>query len=142
MVLAFFFLMIRRPPRSTLFPYTTLFRSGRHGRPEGDVQHVLTRKTLSREDHRCQGHLNAPSAHAEHAGEKADEGTDGHVDEQPLVHALLPGRCARRQATNPEDRRIPSPASGCSRPSPTRERESMSRTAELVSRTAQLADRR
>src|SRR5256886_16497909 len=27
----FFFLMIRRPPRSTLFPYTTLFRSPRLG---------------------------------------------------------------------------------------------------------------
>src|SRR2546427_1746319 len=27
MNLLFFFLMIRRPPRSTLFPYTTLFRS-------------------------------------------------------------------------------------------------------------------
>src|SRR3712207_8076067 len=27
----FFFLMIRRPPRSTLFPYTTLFRSDRNG---------------------------------------------------------------------------------------------------------------
>src|SRR5256885_10987223 len=27
-LLSFFFLMIRRPPRSTLFPYTTLFRSG------------------------------------------------------------------------------------------------------------------
>src|SRR2546430_12621170 len=27
MQLVFFFLMIRRPPRSTLFPYTTLFRS-------------------------------------------------------------------------------------------------------------------
>src|SRR2546427_4903936 len=26
----FFFLMIRRPPRSTLFPYTTLFRSRGH----------------------------------------------------------------------------------------------------------------
>src|SRR6476619_8332882 len=26
-VVLFFFLMIRRPPRSTLFPYTTLFRS-------------------------------------------------------------------------------------------------------------------
>src|SRR3712207_7048252 len=26
-MLGFFFLMIRRPPRSTLFPYTTLFRS-------------------------------------------------------------------------------------------------------------------
>src|SRR3712207_8496180 len=31
-----FFLMIRRPPRSTLFPYTTLFRSDR-GRGGGDV---------------------------------------------------------------------------------------------------------
>src|SRR5438132_8355086 len=30
----FFFLMIRRPPRSTLFPYTTLFRS----RPAGLAQ--------------------------------------------------------------------------------------------------------
>src|SRR2546425_12544152 len=30
--LIFFFLMIRRPPRSTLFPYTTLFRSAH---PEG-----------------------------------------------------------------------------------------------------------
>src|SRR2546427_7880213 len=28
-LLFFFFLMIRRPPRSTLFPYTTLFRSRR-----------------------------------------------------------------------------------------------------------------
>ena len=27
-MLVFFFLRIRRPPRSTLFPYTTLFRSG------------------------------------------------------------------------------------------------------------------
>src|SRR3712207_9286943 len=34
-----FFLMIRRPPRSTLFPYTTLFRSGRAGDEPGDVGH-------------------------------------------------------------------------------------------------------
>src|SRR5690349_22582332 len=33
--LLFFFLMIRRPPRSTLFPYTTLFRS-RVGTYEGE----------------------------------------------------------------------------------------------------------
>src|SRR2546429_5913470 len=39
----FFFLMIRRPPRSTLFPYTTLFRSlclggslARYGQPHSD----------------------------------------------------------------------------------------------------------
>src|SRR6266403_2552957 len=30
-ILFFFFLMIRRPPRSTLFPYTTLFRSASRG---------------------------------------------------------------------------------------------------------------
>src|SRR3712207_7122632 len=30
-LVSFFFLMIRRPPRSTLFPYTTLFRSGTEG---------------------------------------------------------------------------------------------------------------
>src|SRR2546429_6145849 len=30
--LFFFFLMIRRPPRSTLFPYTTLFRSYANGK--------------------------------------------------------------------------------------------------------------
>src|SRR5256886_13173705 len=40
MYLCFFFLMIRRPPRSTLFPYTTLFRSSwrasfRSARPGG-----------------------------------------------------------------------------------------------------------
>src|ERR1039458_10858440 len=35
---SFFFLMIRRPPRSTLFPYTTLFRSSTNQtwwRPDG-----------------------------------------------------------------------------------------------------------
>src|SRR2546429_6697328 len=31
LLFVFFFLMIRRPPRSTLFPYTTLFRSVRRG---------------------------------------------------------------------------------------------------------------
>src|SRR3712207_7512614 len=31
----FFFLMIRRPPRSTLFPYTTLFRSRSGPAPQG-----------------------------------------------------------------------------------------------------------
>src|SRR5258708_8885281 len=33
--------MIRRPPRSTLFPYTTLFRSGNHiRRGEGGLLHL------------------------------------------------------------------------------------------------------
>src|SRR6266704_4247723 len=34
----FFFLMIRRPPRSTLFPYTTLFRSSRRGGDPRDLR--------------------------------------------------------------------------------------------------------
>src|SRR2546428_12874484 len=49
-LMCFFFLMIRRPPRSTLFPYTTLFRSRlldqsaraakrRAGRPGDGVSH-------------------------------------------------------------------------------------------------------
>src|SRR2546429_6716822 len=38
----FFFLMIRRPPRSTLFPYTTLFRSlyRRNAEPPWDVSFI------------------------------------------------------------------------------------------------------
>src|SRR3712207_7139041 len=35
----FFFLMIRRPPRSTLFPYTTLFRSHVEQRDRAERQH-------------------------------------------------------------------------------------------------------
>src|SRR5438309_12082213 len=38
--MSFFFLLIRRPPRSTLFPYTTLFRSRfSHARRPGDGDH-------------------------------------------------------------------------------------------------------
>src|SRR5260221_6616451 len=38
--------MIRRPPRSTLFPYTTLFRSGDVGKPL--VARYIARKLTSR----------------------------------------------------------------------------------------------
>src|SRR3712207_7774406 len=38
--------MIRRPPRSTLFPYTTLFRSPEFGRGSGDLRLVATATTL------------------------------------------------------------------------------------------------
>src|SRR5262244_1398768 len=43
---AFFFLMIRRPPRSTLFPYTTLFRSG--GEVEDGAQNSGGRPRVDR----------------------------------------------------------------------------------------------
>src|SRR5438445_13799229 len=38
-----FFLMLRRPPRSTLFPYTTLFRSRRQDVEQGAVPQRLDR---------------------------------------------------------------------------------------------------
>src|SRR2546422_5414296 len=44
--------MIRRPPRSTLFPYTTLFRSPH---PERSDQRVLTRSELTRLFAACPG---------------------------------------------------------------------------------------
>src|SRR5476651_1395865 len=51
----FFFLMIRRPPRSTLFPYTTLFRSSAGGAtaraPSVRVSLVLRGLELRSEEH-------------------------------------------------------------------------------------------
>src|SRR3712207_8631018 len=44
--------MIRRPPRSTLFPYTTLFRS-----PIGVVAFVLARRLLPRSGAGGRGHV-------------------------------------------------------------------------------------
>src|SRR5260370_4797264 len=41
---SFFFLMIRRPPRSTLFPYTTLFRSDFDGDGVEDVAIIADSK--------------------------------------------------------------------------------------------------
>src|SRR2546423_13186587 len=45
----FFFLMIRRPPRSTLFPYTTLFRSIRVNRAKKSGMVNITSSVNSRE---------------------------------------------------------------------------------------------
>src|SRR5260370_12893100 len=42
----FFFLMIRRPPRSTLFPYTTLFRSCFAQALESALEHVSSERVI------------------------------------------------------------------------------------------------
>src|SRR2546429_7822133 len=52
MITFFFFLMIRRPPRSTLFPYTTLFRSHARRRRAGRLRAPRTR---ARGPHRARG---------------------------------------------------------------------------------------
>src|SRR3712207_9434250 len=85
----FFFLMIRRPPRSTLFPYTTLFRSvgveaagrglstGEHGASlaegklgvlHGAMSYVLqTEGGQIREAHSISAGLDYPATGPEHA---------------------------------------------------------------------------
>src|SRR5687768_18173211 len=40
-IFIYFFIMKRRPPLSTLFPYTTLFRSRSAGRAAGDLLHSV-----------------------------------------------------------------------------------------------------
>src|SRR5476651_2786347 len=62
--LIFFFLMIRRPPRSTLFPYTTLFRSRRHPRR---VAPLGRRGDLDRGPDRKSTRLNSSHANSSYA---------------------------------------------------------------------------
>src|SRR5258705_1449408 len=59
--IVFFFLMIRRPPRSTLFPYTTLFRS--HPRLEGAAHRVDGRPGAPQGDHLVEPGLVRPEEH-------------------------------------------------------------------------------
>src|SRR5258705_12961351 len=70
-VLLFFFLMIRRPPRSTLFPYTTLFRSDYQKEPANlEVPNLVV--TLS-----------------EHTSERSEEHTSELQSLRHLVCRLL-----------------------------------------------------
>src|SRR3712207_7670514 len=55
----FFFLMIRRPPRSTLFPYTTLFRSERTRE-----EHLRARESLAIFDLSLMSHHLVQGPHA------------------------------------------------------------------------------
>src|SRR5215475_15032120 len=52
----FFCLMMRRPPRSTLFPYTTLFRSYRRGRGRNDPGCAAVHQPRGLDDHRSEEH--------------------------------------------------------------------------------------
>src|SRR3712207_7227860 len=70
--------MIRRPPRSTLFPYTTLFRSDRPRQPEGGQLGEAV-------GHRVQAH-----------GARAQHARDGH--EVDVVAAELGQRLGHESA--------------------------------------------
>src|SRR6266567_5269021 len=76
---SFFFLMIRRPPRSTLFPYTTLFRSRPH---RGQAQ----------------AHRRVPAARG---GRRSEEHTSELQSQSNLVCRLL---LEKKKKTNPHHR--------------------------------------
>src|SRR5688572_33415370 len=71
--LFFFFLMIRRPPRSTLFPYTTLFRS----------------RILDERRARRLRSCTFTSARAAHRGRRSEEHTSELQSQSNLVCRLL-----------------------------------------------------
>src|SRR3712207_8638265 len=84
--------MIRRPPRSTLFPYTTLFRSARRGHHHGEGGGVMDRtqvalEEMAREDPELAARLvvqTLPAAAARMDGVSFDVVLDGlgthHID--------------------------------------------------------------
>src|SRR3712207_7917806 len=92
----FFFLMIRRPPRSTLFPYTTLFRSQRrhdglsepkdHRRPSRS-QHSVGRSRDSHVLHRALSSLLCPQR--SRCQPRSEEHTSELQSRQYLVCRLL-----------------------------------------------------
>src|SRR5688572_31737455 len=67
----FFFLMIRRPPRSTLFPYTTLFRSQHDVRGDRDrrvqQQRILALFAFERREDRKSTRLNSSHSQISYA---------------------------------------------------------------------------
>src|SRR3712207_7634129 len=92
--------MIRRPPRSTLFPYTTLFRSLEVHRDLGERQGMAERDQIGRA---LGGHDPGEACHAQHvaladgtfldAGERFRRRSEEHTSElqsrQYLVCRLL-----------------------------------------------------
>src|SRR5690349_22133527 len=76
----FFFLMIRQPPRSTLFPYTTLFRSHRGAVHVGVAAVVV---------HRHEAGLRRAAGRGEAPGGRSEEHTSELQSRRDLVCRLL-----------------------------------------------------
>src|SRR2546430_15956118 len=89
--LFFFFLMIRRPPRSTLFPYTTLFRSAH---PAGDDRRV-TRHAAACREHGLRG-----DDAVEVLGRRSEEHTSELQSQSNLVCRLLLEKKKKTRYTN------------------------------------------
>src|SRR5438034_7089616 len=101
--MCFFFLMIRRPPRSTLFPYTTLFRSP--GEPIGGSDERAVQPEVVCGAHQLlevgpQRRLAAREAELQHA-ERSEEHTSELQSHSDLVcRLLLEKKKYRKHTTN------------------------------------------
>src|SRR3712207_7962035 len=80
--------MIRRPPRSTLFPYTTLFRSDLHPRPGWPVP-VRQRRVSVAPRLRPHGVARHPDVRFDPPGRRSEEHTSELQSRQYLVCRLL-----------------------------------------------------
>src|SRR3712207_7823855 len=89
-MLAVFFLMIRRPPRSTLFPYTTLFRSQHRTGLERQIGRVgRERRLLRPKRQRATGTLQSDVSPNRRSGGRSEEHTSELQSRQYLVCRLL-----------------------------------------------------
>src|ERR1039458_10436344 len=95
-LLFFFFLMIRRPPRSTLFPYTTLFRSVPGGYDFGVVAGKLLGNGHRSEEHTselqslrhlvCRLLLEKKKKRPEHTSKHARPAQKPNSNERPITN--------------------------------------------------------
>src|SRR3712207_8824209 len=98
-----FFLMIRRPPRSTLFPYTTLFRSIQHAAEllgwVGIERRVLAlHRSAGARRRPAREALRQEAAHADGvAGGRSEEHTSELQSRQYLVCRLLLAKKKKKQ---------------------------------------------
>src|SRR2546426_9310869 len=97
--------MIRRPPRSTLFPYTTLFRSRRAHHVGGAGRRVVDRPLLRRGG-ALRG-VGAPAEHRRDAGALRLERSEEHTSELQspcnlVCRLLLEKKKAERNRLSPK----------------------------------------
>src|SRR5574341_2430896 len=91
--------MIRRPPRSTLFPYTTLFRSDRTHRHAGGDAPEHARDDPRLDDGEDQADEHEPRAARQRADDRRERGEHhglGDEEPEPPRQALPPDEGERR----------------------------------------------
>src|SRR3712207_8824224 len=105
----FFFLMIRRPPRSTLFPYTTLFRSGAALHGDLELRGQRTGHVVRVEvDRPCVAVRDVPDGDAVAADRKSTRLNSSHANISYAVFCLKKKKYKRTYSYHRTDSNAPS----------------------------------